>query len=129
MLIVCVPVVFVAIVPLLSLQRNNNENRNTLGRCASVGRQLRSGSVATLSNRINKPNNNLVDSDGTDGRSINHDADPPTSRQRAFSTMDLSFGNRSNQNWSNMGQPQFMHNHGYPYQHPVISIFIHISFV
>lgn len=57
----------------------------------------------------------MVDSDGTDARSINHDGDSPTSRQRAFSTMDLSFGNRSNQNWSNMGQPQqFMHNHGYP---------------
>lgn len=99
-----------------SLQSNNIENRSTLSRCGSVGRQFRSGSVSNTLNRFNKPNNNCVDSD--DVRSVNHENDPP-SRQRAFSTIDLSFGNRANPNWS-MPQQQFMHNHGYPYHHPVI---------
>lgn len=102
----------------LFLQLNNIENRSTLSRCGSVGRQFRSGSVSNTLKRFNKTNNNCVDSD--DVRSINQEKDPP-SCQRAFSTIDLSFGNRANPNWS-MPQQQ-LHNHGYPYHHPVIILY------
>lgn len=114
-----------------SFQPNSNGNQsNTLTRCASVGRQFRSGSVATMSNRFNQTNANCMDSDGNDARSINQESDgPATPRQRALSTIDLSFGNRSShQNWP-MPQPQFMHNHGYQFHYPVImSFYVHFCF-
>lgn len=104
----------------------NGSRSNTLTRCASVGRQFRSGSVATIPNRFNQNNTNCMDSDGNDARSINQESDVPPSRQRALSTIDLSFGNRSgNQNWP-MAQSQF-HNHGYPFHYPVIMFIICVS--